>query len=74
MERTDRRVAKTKAAICQALNDLMLEKKYANITIQDIIDRANVGRTTFYSHFMDKDELLNSCIVTVFESFHEQMT
>lgn len=74
MERSDRRVARTKAAIYQALNDLMLEKKYSNITIQDIIDRANVGRTTFYSHFMDKDELLYSCIETVFESFHEQMT
>lgn len=73
MEKIDRRVAKTRAAICQALNDLMAEKKYASITIQDIIDRANVGRTTFYSHFIDKDELLNSCIETVFESFPKSL-
>ena len=74
MEKIDRRVAKTKAAICQAFNELLLEKKYANITIQDIIDRADVGRTTFYTHFIDKDDLLSSCIEAVFESFHEQLT
>lgn len=37
---------------------LVVEKGYAAITIQDIVDRANVSRTTFYLHFRDKDELL----------------
>jgi AcrR family transcriptional regulator len=37
---------------------LILEKKYESITVQEILDRANVGRSTFYMHFQDKDELL----------------
>lgn len=74
MDKPDRRIGKTKTAIYQALSDLLREKKYANITIQEIIDRANVGRTTFYQHFADKDELLSSCIETIFESFSGHLT
>lgn len=74
MDRPDRRVVKTKAAAYQALNDLMQKKKYANITIQEIIDRANIGRTTFYSHFIDKDDLLSNYIETIFDSFNGNLT
>jgi len=70
MDRSDRRIEKTKTAVYQALNELMQKKKYPNITIQEIIDRANIGRTTFYSHFTDKDDLLSSYIETIFESFN----
>jgi AcrR family transcriptional regulator len=38
----------------------VLEKKYESITVQEILDRADVGRSTFYTHFHDKDELLVS--------------
>jgi AcrR family transcriptional regulator len=38
----------------------ILEKKYESITVQEILDRADVGRSTFYVHFRDKDELLVS--------------
>ena len=74
MDKSDRRIGKTRTAIYQALNDLLHEKKYANITIQEIIDRANVGRTTFYQHFTDKDTLLMICIENIFESLSNHLT
>jgi len=56
--RPDRRVGKTRRALKEALTDLILEKGYESVTVQDLIDRADVGRSTFYAHFMDKDDLL----------------
>ncbi|WP_280265794.1 TetR/AcrR family transcriptional regulator [Nocardia wallacei] len=55
---TDRRVRRTHLALHQALIGLMLERGYARITVQDILDRADVGRSTFYAHFRNKDDLL----------------
>lgn len=57
---SDRRVRRTRKALHDALLDLMIEKRYDAITVQDIIDRADVGRSTFYSHFTDKRDLLDS--------------
>jgi AcrR family transcriptional regulator len=56
--RPDRRVGKTRRALKEALTDLILEKGYESVTVQDVIDRADVGRSTFYAHFIDKDDLL----------------
>lgn len=56
--RTDRRVTKTRRALKEALADLILEKGYEAVMVQDVIDRADVGRSTFYAHFLDKDDLL----------------
>jgi AcrR family transcriptional regulator len=56
--RPDRRVSKTRKALKDALTDLILEKGYEAVTVQDVIDRADVGRSTFYAHFIDKDDLL----------------
>jgi AcrR family transcriptional regulator len=54
----DRRVQKTLDSLHQALISLILEKGYDAITVKDIIDRANVGRSTFYSHYLSKERLL----------------
>ena len=56
--RPDRRVGRTRKALKEALTDLILEKGYEAVTVQDVIDRADVGRSTFYAHFVDKDDLL----------------
>ena len=54
----DRRIQKTRQILLEALISLILEKGYEAITVQNIIDRANVGRSTFYSHFENKEHLL----------------
>jgi AcrR family transcriptional regulator len=54
----DRRVRKTTQALIQALVDLSLERGYDAITVQDLLDRADVGRSTFYAHSRGKDDLV----------------
>jgi AcrR family transcriptional regulator len=54
----DRRIARTRAALRRALVELILEQGYESVTVQQIIDRANVGRSTFYAHYLDKQQLL----------------
>ena len=56
----DRRVQRRRRLLHKALMSRVLEKKYESITVQEILDRADVGRSTFYTHFQDKDELLVS--------------
>lgn len=59
-KRNDRRSRRTRRTLGEALVALMLEKRYDTITVQEIIDRANVGRSTFYAHFLDKEDLLQT--------------
>jgi AcrR family transcriptional regulator len=54
----DRRVQKTRALLHGALVSLVHEKPYDDIVVKEILGRANVGRSTFYAHYRDKDELL----------------
>ncbi|HET6991972.1 MAG TPA: TetR/AcrR family transcriptional regulator [Bacteroidia bacterium] len=54
----DRRIQKTKKGLTEALINLILEKGYEKVTVQDIIDKANVGRSTFYIHYESKEQLL----------------
>jgi AcrR family transcriptional regulator len=56
----DRRALRTRQALHQALLQLIRERDYDEITVSDITERANVGRSTFYAHFTDKDDLLRS--------------
>ncbi|MFA6830367.1 MAG: TetR/AcrR family transcriptional regulator [Bacilli bacterium] len=62
----DRREEKTMQAIYQAFSTIINTKNYDDITIQDIIETANIGRSTFYSHFKTKDELLLDISDTIF--------
>jgi AcrR family transcriptional regulator len=57
-EKVDRRIRRTRELLRRALISTVLEKGYEHVTVQDIIDRADVGRSTFYAHFRDKEELL----------------
>lgn len=54
----DRRVRRTRELLRSALLSLIHEKGYERTSVRDILDRADVGRSTFYAHFRDKDELL----------------
>jgi AcrR family transcriptional regulator len=65
---SDRRVQRTQRLLREALVELIIEKGYDAVTVQDIIDRADVGRSTFYTHFWDKDALL----LSGFEKLREQ--
>ena len=64
----DRRIQKTQNLLREALVSLIHEKRYDAITVTDILERANVGRSTFYTHFHDKDELLVSGIHNMLRS------
>jgi AcrR family transcriptional regulator len=58
--REDRRVRRTRRLLHEALLALIVDKGYDRVTVQDVLDRADVGRATFYAHFRDKDDLLVS--------------
>jgi len=71
--RLDRRVQRTRKLLREALMDLILEVGYDTISIQDITDKANLGRATFYLHFKDKDDLLLDVIDQMMSNFMEQV-
>lgn len=56
----DRRVRRTRRALHEALIALVLERGYERLTVQDVLDRADVGRSTFYAHYRDKEALLTA--------------
>ncbi|MFF8281228.1 TetR/AcrR family transcriptional regulator [Streptomyces albus] len=54
----DRRVRRTRAALRQALVELVLDRGFQAITVEEIAERADIGRATFYAHYRDKEDLL----------------
>jgi AcrR family transcriptional regulator len=63
----DRRIERTRQLLRDALLALIADKGYHAITVQDVTDRANVARTTFYLHFKDIDDLLFSSMAAMYE-------
>ena len=71
--RLDRRVQRTRQLLQDALIALILEKGYDDVLIQDITDRANLSRATFYLHFEDKEDLLMYALRSIFDGLAEQL-
>jgi AcrR family transcriptional regulator len=70
-DREDRRVIRTRQLLREALVSLILERGFDEVTVQDILDRANLGRSTFYAHFRNKEDLLFSGFEQFVASLHE---
>ncbi len=58
MKNEDRRVQRTRRTLREALISLLIERGWDAFSVQDVCDRADVGRSTFYTHFTDKEDLL----------------
>lgn len=72
-EKKDRRTRKTRQILREALLTLLKQKRYEDISVQDIIARADVARSTFYVHYVDKDDLLTGSHGIFAENLGEQL-
>lgn len=61
-KKTDRRVERSRELLLDALVSLLMERGYERLTIQNLLDRAGVGRATFYAHFQSKEDLLSHSV------------
>ncbi len=71
--RADPRVERSLASLRHALGALMQQEPFADITVQQILDRAGVSRATFYSHYRNKDDVLLASFERMLASFVEAM-
>ena len=66
-EKLDPRVKRTRSLILQAFEQLLAEKGFESISVQDVTDKAEINRATFYKHFVDKYALLDYTIKELFK-------
>lgn len=72
-KKVDRRIQRTQQLLRDALMELIVEKGYEALSIQNIAERANVARTTFYLHYADKEELLLKSMMEVYDDLVANM-
>jgi AcrR family transcriptional regulator len=72
-QKADRRSQRTYRLVSSAFAELIVEKPYEEILVQDILDRADIGRTTFYAHYFDKEDVLNNIIEQELELLTRQI-
>ncbi len=73
-DKQDRRSQRTRQLVNSAMLELLSEKGYETITIQDILDRAGIGRSTFYSHYFDKEDVHASMMEQMLEGMAQQLS
>ncbi len=73
LQQHDRRTQRTQQTLFDALIDLLKVKHYDAISVKDVIEKANVGRSTFYAHYQTKDDLLKSGFERVLDMLLEQV-
>jgi len=73
MTAPDRRITKTRKAIYAAFLQLLNQKNFETITVQEIIDLADIGRSTFYSHYESKELLLDELCCYLFHHLFERV-
>jgi AcrR family transcriptional regulator len=71
-DKQDRRSLRTRNLVNNALLALLFERRYETITVQDILDRANIGRSTFYTHYFDKEDVLESIVEQMLGTFDQE--
>lgn len=72
-ETGDRRVRRTRRLLRDALVSLSLERGYATVTVEDITERADLGRATFYKHYTDKDDLLDRVVTDLLDELQDRL-
>ena len=73
-EKLDPRVKRTRGLILRAFEDLLAEKNFESISVQDVTEKAQINRATFYAHFPDKFALLDHSISQMFRQEIEKRT
>jgi len=73
-DKQDRRSQRTRQLVSSAMMELLSEKRYEAITVQDILDRAGIGRTTFYTHYFDKEDVHAAMMEQMLERMSQQLS
>lgn len=74
MNKLDRRVARTRRALREALIELSLEIGYERVTVRKLTDRADIGYATFYRHYRTKDEIVTEYFVSIIDEVRRELS